>query len=43
VRQPRRLTDLCQRRYEAHVRLGLPTILARVRRATREVLKMHMM
>lgn len=30
-------------RYEAHQRLGLPTIRCRVRKATREVLKMHMM
>lgn len=30
-------------RFEAHQRLGLPTIRCRVRKATREVLKMHMM
>ena len=29
-------------RYEAHVRLGAETIKCRVRRATPEVLKMHM-
>lgn len=31
------------RRYEAHQRLGLPTILCRVRKANQTVLKMHMM
>jgi len=30
-------------RFEAHQRLGLPTILCRVRRANKQVLKMHMM
>lgn len=30
-------------RYEAHVRLGKETILCRVRKANREILKMHMM
>lgn len=30
-------------RYEAHVRLGLPLIKCRVRKANRHVLKMHMM
>ncbi|CAI5465249.1 unnamed protein product [Closterium sp. Yama58-4] len=29
-------------RYEAHQRLGLPTIKCRVRRASRDVLRMHM-
>ena len=30
-------------RFEAHVRLGLPTIRCFVRPATRQTLKMHMM
>jgi len=30
-------------RYEAHVNLGLPTILCRVRKASPQTLKMHMM
>lgn len=30
-------------RFEAHERLGLPTILCRVRKATKEVLRMHLM
>lgn len=30
-------------RFEAHQRLGLPTIKCRVRRANKQVLKMHMM
>jgi len=30
-------------RFEAHQRLGLPTILCRVRKANKQVLKMHMM
>jgi hypothetical protein len=30
-------------RYEAHQRLGLPTIKCRVRKANKQVLKMHMM
>jgi sulfiredoxin len=29
-------------RYEAHQRLGLPTIMCRVRKANRQVLKMHL-
>ncbi|GJP50275.1 hypothetical protein CLOM_g9412 [Closterium sp. NIES-68] len=29
-------------RYEAHQRLGLPTIKCRVRRASRDILRMHM-
>lgn len=33
----------CPCRYEAHQKLGLPTILCRVRKANQEVLKMHMM
>ena len=31
------------RRFEAHQRLGLPTIRCRVRKASREILRMHMM
>jgi uncharacterized ParB-like nuclease family protein len=31
------------RRYEAVKRLGLPTILCRVRKANQQVLKMHLM
>jgi uncharacterized ParB-like nuclease family protein len=31
------------RRFEAHQRLGLPTIKCRVRKANQQVLKMHMM
>lgn len=30
-------------RFEAHQRLGLPTIKCRVRKANKQVLKMHMM
>lgn len=30
-------------RYEAHLLLGAPTIRCRVRKATREILKMHLM
>lgn len=30
-------------RFEAHQRLGLPSIRCRVRRANREILRMHMM
>ena len=30
-------------RYEAHVKLGLPTIRCRVRKASQQTLKMHMM
>jgi uncharacterized ParB-like nuclease family protein len=30
-------------RFEAHQRLGLPTIRCRVRKANQQVLKMHMM
>jgi sulfiredoxin len=30
-------------RFEAHQRLGLPTILCKVRKANQQVLKMHMM
>lgn len=34
---------LLPRRFEAHQRLGLPTIKCRVRKANQQVLKMHMM
>jgi len=30
-------------RYEAHQRLGTPTVRCRVRKASREILRMHMM
>ena len=30
-------------RFEAHQRLGLPYILCRVRKANKQVLKMHLM
>jgi uncharacterized ParB-like nuclease family protein len=33
----------CCCRFEAHQRLGLPTIKCRVRKANQQVLKMHMM